>query len=126
MNGAQVSNSDHRDTDQPGAAPTAGAPLDWIGTFGLLSDPTRMKILLAIHARPDSAVFELADATALPTNTVTQALRTLHHAGVVSVRREGRYRRWTLVQEEAHQLLHHISDPPSSSLDHTAAAPQEP
>lgn len=86
-------------------------PLEWVQTFGLLSDPTRMKILLAIHANPDSAVFELAEATGLSSNTVTQALRTLHDAGVVSVRREGRYRCWTLVLEEAHQLLHHISDP---------------
>lgn len=116
-----MSNSDHRDPDQPLAAPAPGAPLDWIGTFGVLSDPTRMKILLAIHARPDSAVFELAEATALPTNTVTQALRTLHRAGVVSVRREGRYRRWTLVQEEAHQLLHHISDPPPPTHEHSIA-----
>ncbi|MFI5429769.1 ArsR/SmtB family transcription factor [Aeromicrobium sp. UC242_57] len=53
----------------------------------------------------------------MPTNTVTQALRTLHHAGVVTVRREGRFRRWTLVQEEAHQLLHHISDPQSPPHD---------
>lgn len=88
-----------------------GDPLDWVGTFGLLSDPTRMKLLLAIHTRPDSAVFELAEETGLSTNTVTQALRTLHNAGVVSVRREGRYRRWTLVLEPAHQLLHHISEP---------------
>lgn len=108
-----MSNADHRDADPRPAAPEPGAPLDWVGTFGLLSDPTRMKILLAIHDRPDSAVFELAEATALPTNTVTQSLRTLHHAGVVSVRREGRYRRWTLVQEAAHQLLHHITDPPA-------------
>ncbi|MCD9198644.1 ArsR/SmtB family transcription factor [Aeromicrobium wangtongii] len=110
-----MSNADQQDPPSPPVTPAPGEPLDWVGTFGLLSDPTRMKILLAIHDRPDSAVFELAEATALPTNTVTQALRTLHHAGVVSVRREGRYRRWTLVQEAAHQLLHHISDPPAAA-----------
>jgi hypothetical protein len=103
-----VATADHESPRPRPALPTPGAPLDWVGTFGLLSDPTRMKILLAIHAEPDSA-----EATGLPTNTVTQALRTLHHAGVVSVRREGRFRRWTLVQEAAHQLLHHISDPPA-------------
>lgn len=106
-----MSNPDQHRAGQQRATPGAGEPLDWVGTFGLLSDPTRMKLLLAIHARPDSAVFELADETGLPSNTVTQALRTLHRAGVVSVRREGRYRRWTLVMEQAHQLLHHISDP---------------
>lgn len=106
-----MSNPDQQDADQQRSAADAAEPLDWVGTFGLLSDPTRMKLLLAIHARPDSAVFELAEETGLPSNTVTQALRTLHHAGVVSVRREGRFRRWTLVMEQAHQLLHHISDP---------------
>lgn len=81
----------------------------WIGTFGLFSDLTRVKLLIAVHAAPDASVGELAAATGLATNTVTQALITLRTAGVVSVRKDGRSRRWTLTDDAAHQVLHHMN-----------------
>lgn len=87
----------------------------WVDTFALFSDPSRMKILIAIHAAPDSAVSEIASATHLATNTVTQALRTMHDAGVLTVRRDGRYRRWTLSDDTVHELLHRM-DAPHSAL----------
>lgn len=85
----------------------------WVGTFELFSDPTRIKILIAVHAAPDASVGELAAATDLATNTVTQALATLRAAGVVSVRKDGRFRRWTLTDDAAHQVLHHMNAPHS-------------
>lgn len=86
----------------------------WIDTFELFSDPTRMKLLIAVHAAPDASVGELAAATGMATNTVTQALITLRTAGVVSVRKDGRFRRWTLTDDAAHQVLHHMNAPHSS------------
>lgn len=85
----------------------------WIDVFALCADATRMKILIAVHAAPDSSVSQLAAATKLGANTVTQALATLHKAGAVTVRADGRYRRWTLAHPEVHRLLHQMHAPHS-------------
>lgn len=84
---------------------------EWVGTFELFSDPTRLKILVAVHAAPGASVSELAAATGISPNTVTQALATLQAAGVVSARKDGRFRRWTLTDGAAHQVLHHMKAP---------------
>lgn len=84
---------------------------EWVSTFELFADPTRVKILVAVHAAPDAAVSEIAEATGVAPNTVTQALATLQQAGVVSVRKDGRYRRWRLTDEAAHRVLHHMQAP---------------
>lgn len=84
---------------------------EWVGTFELFADPTRMKILVAIHAAPEASVSEIATATGISPNTVTQALATLQAADVVSCRKDGRYRRWRLSDDAAHQVLHHIDAP---------------
>lgn len=86
----------------------------WTATFELMSDPTRLRILVAIHAAPQASVGEIAAAAGLSPNTTSQALAALATAGVVSVRRDGRYRRWSLKGEAAHRLLHHINAPHSS------------
>ena len=67
------------------------------------------------HARGTRlfGVTQLAAATGLGANTVTQALATLHKADVVSVRADGRYRRWTLTHSGVHRLLHQMSAPHS-------------
>ncbi|MFV0535362.1 MAG: ArsR/SmtB family transcription factor [Cumulibacter sp.] len=83
----------------------------WVGTFELFADPTRMKILVAIHAAPDASVSEIAAATAIAPNTVTQALSTLLAADVVACRKDGRFRRWSLADDAAHAVLHHINAP---------------
>ena len=85
----------------------------WTGTFELLADPTRLKILIAIHAAPGSSVGEIASAAGVSANAVSQALASLAEAGVVAGRRDGRFRRWSLSDDAAHQLLHHIQAPHS-------------
>lgn len=87
---------------------------DWIDVFALCADATRMKILIAMHAAPDSSVSQLAAATSLGANTVTQALATLYKAGVVDVRADGRYRRWILTHPDVHRLLHQMQAPHSA------------
>jgi len=77
------------------------------------SDPTRLELLIAIHAAPDAAVKTLAAATGLTPNTVTQALVSLREAGLVRCRREGRFSRWQLSDTAAHELLHHLGAPHS-------------
>lgn len=90
---------------------SSAAITEWVGTFELFADPTRMKILVAVHAAPEASVSEIAAATGISPNTVTQALATLQAAEVVSCRKDGRFRRWRLSDDAAHQVLHHIDAP---------------
>lgn len=79
----------------------------------LLADPTRLRLLVAIHAAPGSTVGELAEAAGISANTASQALARLHEDGVLSRRREGRFIRWSLSDEAAHELLHTLGAPHS-------------
>ena len=63
------------------ALSTAGEDLpDVLGRLTAFSDPTRLELLIAIHAAPGAAVKTLAAATGMAPNTVTQALASLREA----------------------------------------------
>lgn len=79
----------------------------------LLADPTRLRLLVAIHAAPDSTVGELAEAAGISANTASQALARLLEEEVVSRRRQGRFIRWSLTDDAAHDLLHTLGAPHS-------------
>ena len=97
------------------AVGTAGAALpDLVERLAAFSDPTRLKLLIAIHAAPGSPVKDLAAATGLAPNTVTQALVSLKAAALVERAQDGRLARWTLSDAAAHQLLHHLGAPHST------------
>lgn len=85
----------------------------WARRFELFADPTRLRLLIALHAAPDSSVTELASATGATPNAVTQSLATLNAAGVLSVRKDGRFRRWRITDDDAHRVLHHMHAPHS-------------
>jgi len=84
-----------------------------VGRLAAFSDPTRLELLIAIHAAPDSPVKALAAATGLAPNTVSQALTSLRVGGLVQCTRDGRLSRWRLSDTAAHQLLHHLGAPHS-------------
>jgi DNA-binding transcriptional ArsR family regulator len=86
---------------------------DLVGRLAAFSDPTRLQLLIAIHAAPGSPVKALATATGLSPNTVTQALVSLRDSGLVANTRDGRLSRWTLTDAAAHDLLHHLGAPHS-------------
>lgn len=79
----------------------------------LMADPTRLRLLIAIHAAPGSTVGELAEATQITANTASQALAKLHFDQVVSRARQGKFIRWSLRDEAAHELLHTLGAPHS-------------
>lgn len=93
------------------ASPELGDLVERLAAF---SDPTRLRLLIAIHAAPGSPVKDLAAATGLAPNTVTQALVSLRAAALVERRRDGRLSRWNVSDVAAHQLLHHLGAPHSS------------
>ena len=86
---------------------------DLVERLAAFSDPTRLQLLIAIHAAPGSSVKALAASTGLSPNTVSQALGALHRAGVVERRKDGRLSCWTLRDDAAHALLHHLGAPHS-------------
>jgi DNA-binding transcriptional ArsR family regulator len=97
------------------AVGSANAELgDVVERLSAFSDPTRLRLLIAIHAAPGAPVKDLAAATGLAANTVTQALVSLRAAGLVERTRDGRLARWTVSDAAAHQLLHHLGAPHSS------------
>jgi DNA-binding transcriptional ArsR family regulator len=87
---------------------------DLVERLAAFSDPTRLQLLIAVHAAPGSSVKALAAATGLSPNTVTQSLVTLRRSGLVENRRDGRLSRWTLSDSAGHDLLHHLGAPHST------------
>ncbi len=87
---------------------------DLVDRLAAFSDPTRLQLLIAVHAAPGSPVKALAAATGLAPNTVTQALVSLRGSGLVDRARDGRLSRWTLSSAAAHALLHHLGAPHSA------------
>ena len=63
--------------------------------FALLGDPTRLRVLSALHDAGEISVGQLAALTGIPIASVSQHLNRLALGGIVARRREGtsvRYR----------------------------------
>jgi ArsR family transcriptional regulator, lead/cadmium/zinc/bismuth-responsive transcriptional repressor len=80
----------------------------WSQRFDLLSDPTRLAILLVLHRAPGINVGDLAAALGRSENVVSQALRILRRLGWVYATRVGRTVSYRLDDETTHELLHWI------------------
>ena len=74
-------------------------------TFAVLGDPTRLTLLIAIKAAGPISVSDLAAATGLNDTTVSQTLRYLRAAVVVSAERDGRVIRYQLADGPVKALL---------------------
>ena len=78
---------------------------NWATRFSLLGDPHRLAVLLCVrHAGPIS-VTDLAVATGMSPTAVSQCLRLLRTAGVVSRERDGKVVRYWLSDETLNGLL---------------------
>lgn len=84
----------------------------WADRFRILGDPTRLRLLSAMHqAGPATAsVRDLASAAGISDTTASQALRTLRLQGWVQDDRDGRTVRYTLTDPTVHSLLHAMGD----------------
>ncbi len=74
------------------------------GTFQMLSDPTRIRLLSAL-AQGEQSVTCLAEIIGAQTAAVSQHLTKLRLAGIVRQRREGNFMFYTLNDVHARQLL---------------------
>lgn len=82
---------------------------EWARRFAVLADPTRLGLLIAMHADPGLSVLQLAAATDTTANAASQALRSLREHGWVSCEREGRTVRYSVNADAiVHRVLHDI------------------
>jgi ArsR family transcriptional regulator, lead/cadmium/zinc/bismuth-responsive transcriptional repressor len=91
----------------------------WANRFGLLGDPSRLALLLAISEAGPISVTDLAVATDLHDTTVSQALRLLRASGTVAAERDGRIVRYHLADAGIRELLERVS-PPRARHHHAA------
>ena len=51
-------------------------------------------------------------------NAASHALSALRTAGLVTASRDGRYRRWSIADEEVHEILHAVGASHSALHEH--------
>jgi Predicted transcriptional regulators len=82
---------------------------DSAATFGLISDPTRVKILwLLCHT--EDCVANIAAAVGMSSPAVSHHLRVLKQAGLIVSHKDGKEVYYTLADTEEAGLVHHIVD----------------
>ncbi|MDO5454466.1 MAG: metalloregulator ArsR/SmtB family transcription factor [Corynebacterium sp.] len=83
---------------------------EWSPLFKLLGDPTRLRLLLAMHyVGPGKAsVGELAELTDIRVPTASAALTHMATVGVLVAERQGREVRYSLTDQHAHEVLHYL------------------
>jgi DNA-binding transcriptional ArsR family regulator len=73
--------------------------------FGMLADPGRLRLLLALRGAPERTVSELVSETGIGQSAVSHALRLLRAYHVVGVRREGRYAYYAISDDHVRLLV---------------------
>ena len=73
--------------------------------FGLLSDPSRVRVLFALLEAGEMCVCDLAQMVEMSPYALSHALRLLRTAGVVTNRRDGRMVRYRLADSHVRLLL---------------------
>ena len=81
------------------------------GVFGVLADPNRLRILLALLHAGELCVGDLAATTGMSESATSHALRLLRAHRAVKVRRDGRLAFYSLLDSHVRDLL-------SVALDH--------
>jgi DNA-binding transcriptional ArsR family regulator len=72
--------------------------------FALLSDPTRLKIVRALHERGECTVGEIAEAARTSAANASQHLQRLAAGGMVGRRRDGQAVCYRIVDDTIEQL----------------------
>jgi DNA-binding transcriptional ArsR family regulator len=76
-----------------------------------LADPTRREILQVVAAGEDTTVGEIAERVpAVGRTAVSSHLRVLRVAGLVTDRRDGRFRRYSVNTRAAAEVMEFLSD----------------
>jgi DNA-binding transcriptional ArsR family regulator len=81
----------------------------WAQRFEVLSDPTRLRLLLCIRAAGPISVTDLAVAASLNDATVSQTLRFLRASHTVTAERDGRVIRYQIADTSIGELLDQVA-----------------
>jgi ArsR family transcriptional regulator len=78
--------------------------------FALLSDPTRLRLVSALHLQGEGSVGELAASAGISVANASQHLNRLAAGGVVGRRRDGTSVRYRIVDDSIEQLCHLVCE----------------
>lgn len=78
--------------------------------FALLGDPTRLRVVRAIHDRGECSVQEVADASGTSVANASQHLARLRDNGVVQRRRVGKSVRYSIADPTIEALCATVCD----------------
>lgn len=83
---------------------------DWAPLFYMLGDPTRLRLLIAMHhhGAATCSVGDLADAAGVNFKTASKALRLLALGGIVKAVPDGRRTLYGLADDRVHDLVHRL------------------
>jgi DNA-binding transcriptional ArsR family regulator len=84
---------------------SAGEASGIADVFGLLSDPSRVRVLFALLEAGEMCVCDLAEMVEMSPSALSHALRLLRTAGVLTNRRDGRMVRYRLADSHVRLLL---------------------
>lgn len=87
--------------------------MDTEAMFRALADRTRLRVARLLFIAGEATVCELVDALQVPQYSVSRHLSILRHAGIVSDRREGAWRYYSInpkADSFLDELLHLIGD----------------
>jgi ArsR family transcriptional regulator len=108
------------------AAPARGRVAETAARFGLLADPLRLQIVMAL-AREQLCTCHLEGITGAKQTTVSHHLRALREAGVVAAEPEGRFTWYRLAPgafADALAALGGVADPVEPRRLRPPCAPQ--
>jgi DNA-binding transcriptional ArsR family regulator len=74
--------------------------------FAMLSDPTRLRLLMYLEQHDEACVSDLAQEVGISESAVSHALRLLRAHDIVETTREGRWVFYRLIDEHVRVLLH--------------------
>lgn len=92
--------------------------------FEALADPTRRAILSYLASRGESSAGSIAaELAAVSRTSISNHLRILRAAGLITQRRDGRYRLYSLEPSPTHEVLDFISGYTSPRVDGSRERP---
>jgi len=74
-------------------------------TFKALSDPTRLRIILALLNHPELYVYDLALQSEVSVSATSHQLRLLRNLHLVKYRKEGKYVNYSLDDDHINRLI---------------------
>lgn len=87
-------------TELPGAVSPAVTPEELAAVGAALSDPTRVQMLRLMQANEEVACAALETTFSLTKSTISYHVRVLRHAGLIRVRKAGKFYHYGLMRAE--------------------------